>query len=63
LLRTDQKRKCSSGAFPGLIYPDFLRGLLALMNFMRLSAMKAAQAAVAGYRVQEIRTRGDLDFF
>jgi hypothetical protein len=35
--------------------PDFLRGLLALMNFMPLSSMKAAHVAVAWFRVQEIR--------
>jgi hypothetical protein len=31
--------------------------LLALTNFMRLSSMKAAHAAVAWGRVQEIRVR------
>jgi hypothetical protein len=37
--------------------PDFLWNLLALMHFMRLSSMKAAHAAVAWCRVQEIRVK------
>jgi hypothetical protein len=37
--------------------PDFLWSLLALMNFMRLSSMKAAHAVVAWCRVQEIRVK------
>jgi hypothetical protein len=37
--------------------PDFLCSLLALMNCMRLSSMKAAHAAVACSRVQEIRVK------
>jgi hypothetical protein len=35
--------------------PYFLQNLSALMNCKRLSSMKAAQAAVAWCRVQEIR--------
>ena len=35
--------------------PDFLSSLLALMNFMRLSLMKAAHEDVGGAPWQEIR--------
>jgi hypothetical protein len=35
--------------------PDFLSSLSALVNFMRLSSMKAAHLGVAWRRVQEIR--------
>src|SRR6202161_3619390 len=39
----------------GAPYPGFPVKLLALMNFMRLSSMKAAHVAVAWCHVQEIR--------
>jgi hypothetical protein len=45
-----------NGYQPG--FPDFLWSLSVLMNFMRLSLTKAAHAAVAWCRVQEIRDLG-----
>jgi hypothetical protein len=36
-------------------HPDFLSSLLALMNFMRLSSMKAARVTAAWCPVQQIR--------
>src|SRR5450631_2231781 len=41
--------------------PDFLCSLVALANSMRLSLQKAAHAAVARSRVQEIRVRSGRD--
>ncbi len=37
--------------------PDFLWNLLALANFMLLSLLKAAHAAISGAAWQEIRVR------
>jgi hypothetical protein len=41
--------------------PDFLLKLVALANFMRLSLLKGAHAALSGAAWQEIRVRSGRD--
>jgi hypothetical protein len=43
------------------LHPDFLLRLVALINLVRLSLMKAACAGVSGAAWQEIRVRSGRD--
>jgi hypothetical protein len=54
--RVPQKINCRSLHCPT---PDFLSGLVALANFMRLSLKKAAHGAIHCAVLQEIRVRSD----
>jgi hypothetical protein len=55
-VRTEKKPQISP-----LRYPDFLLVLVALVNFMRLSLLKAAHVALSCAAWQEIRVRSGRD--